>query len=40
LVWHKDSVKEGEYGGSIMYSCMKINMEAYWICCNNGRKGE
>jgi hypothetical protein len=29
LVWHKDSVKEGEYGGSIMYSCMKINMEAY-----------
>jgi hypothetical protein len=24
LIWHKEKVKESEYGGSIMYSHMKM----------------
>jgi hypothetical protein len=35
----KGRVKEGEYGESTLYSCMKIDNKTCWNCSKEGEEG-
>jgi hypothetical protein len=37
--WHKEKVKEGEYSGSTMYSCMKMEQRSVETVLRRGGGG-